>query len=56
VIDLVDLQDDPIADVVSDELEARLPQQVTDVLPPAGEEVVEARDLVSRRKKSFTKM
>src|SRR5262249_16834055 len=47
VIDLVDLDDDGLGDVVADELEATLAEEGLDALARAGEEVVEANDLIA---------
>jgi hypothetical protein len=47
VVDPVHLESDRLDHVVADQLEAPGPQQVLDVPAPAGEEVVQAEDLVS---------
>ena len=47
VVDLVDLGEERLADVVPQQLEARMVEQVLDVVPPAGEEVVQADDVVA---------
>jgi len=47
VVDLVDLVLERVDDVVPHELEARVILQVGDVELPAGEEVIEADDLMA---------
>ena len=56
VIDLVDLERDARADVVSNDLEVMPVEQSLDVVTPAGEEVVEADHLVPRCEKALAQV
>lgn len=47
VVDLVDFEEEGLDDVVSDQLEPRIPEVVYEVLLPAGEEVVDDDDAVA---------
>jgi hypothetical protein len=47
VVDFVELEKDRVVDVVADELEIRFVEQVGDVVFLAGEEVVEADDVMA---------
>jgi len=49
VIDLIHLQQNRLNDVVSDELEPRVPEQVHQVLFSSGEEIVDDNDVVAAR-------
>src|SRR5690606_17365568 len=54
--DAVDLEHQPLGDVVPDELEARLLEQVRDVAPRPRGEVVEADHLVPLDQEAFTQV
>ena len=56
VVDLVDFQQDRLRDVVPNQLEVRLAEQVRDVRLLAGEEVVEADDVVPLVDQAFAEM
>jgi hypothetical protein len=56
VEDLVDLHGQRLGDVVPHQLEPVVVQEVLDIGPRPGEEVVEANDLVSLLQKSLAKM
>jgi hypothetical protein len=56
VEDLVHLERDTIADVMANELEVVPVQEVTEVMAPAREEVVEADDLVSVRDEALAEV
>jgi hypothetical protein len=47
---------DPAADVALGELEARVVQQVDDVLDPAGRQVIQAHDVVTARDERITQV
>ena len=56
IIDLIDLEQDRLGHIVTDELEIVVVQQMRDVLFAAGKEIVETDDLVAFIKKPFAKM
>jgi hypothetical protein len=56
VVDLIDFEEYRFGDVVTQQLEARIVEQVQDVLTPAGEEVVEAEHFVALDEEPLAKM
>ena len=56
VVDPVHLDVERPGDVVAHELELRVAQQVLDVLPPGGEEVVHAKNLVPPRQQPLAEV
>jgi hypothetical protein len=56
VIDRVHFDVEREADVVAHELEIEVGQQVLDIAAAAGEEVVDAKDLMTRRYQSVAEM
>ena len=56
VVDLVDLEEERLGDVVPDKLELVVVEQMLDVLSPAGEEVVQADDVMAVRKKPLAEV
>jgi hypothetical protein len=56
VIDLVDLQQQRLADVVPQKLEAAVIEQMSDVISTPREKVIEADDFVALQNQTFTEM
>src|SRR4051812_36471919 len=56
MVDLVDLEDHAVANVVTDDLELPPFDQMGHVVARAGEEVVEADDLVTCREQALTQV
>ena len=56
IVDLVDLQIDRERHVVADELEALVIEQMLDIAPGAGEEIVEADDFRALRQQALAQM
>ena len=56
VVNLIDLEFVWIADIVPDQLKARISQQVLNIPLPSGEEIIEAEDLMPFVQEPFTEM
>ena len=56
IVDLVDLDIERHRDVVTHDFEARVAEQMFDVLPPAGVVIVDAQDFVAFGQKPLAKM
>ena len=56
IVDLVDLDVERERDIVAHQLEARMGQQMLDVVLAAGEEVVDADDVVAFRNQAIAKV
>jgi hypothetical protein len=56
IVDLVYLEQNGFNDIVTDQLKARVIEEWKDVLAPAGEEVVEANDIMAFADQTLTKM
>jgi hypothetical protein len=56
VVYFVDLQVNRIDDVVANQLEAWMPQKMSDIVFAAGEKIVQAKNIMSFVEKPFTEM
>ncbi len=56
VVDLIDLEEDRLGDVVADDLEVGMGDEGVEVFAAAGEEVVEAEDLVVFVQEAFAEV